>query len=209
MELSREQLKLPDLPIDRNIRIVIFQNPKFFSSLSYCKSDSSRDPEAEGVSFSDFSLSQFAEEFTRDDIKALSAWLKTTRGKDCLKTLERESPEHVPDLSALLGQASRLVLINPVAWLREKLSLASLYSRFSLRVNQARIRELYSRCSDLEEWAGYEWQDLKRSERMSLQKNNPEIDWLDPNIAALQLLLFRYAEKPIELRNQAKQCDLI
>ncbi len=209
MELSYEQLKLPDLPIDRNIRIVIFQNPKFFSSLSFCKSESFRDSEAEGKSFSDFSLSQYSEEFTRDDIKTLSVWLKTAKGKDCLKTLERESPGHVPDLSALLGQASRLVLLNPVAWLREKLSLASLYSRFGKRVNQARIRELYIRCSDLEEWAGYEWQDLKRSERQALQKSNPDIDWLDPNTAALELLLLRYAEKPIELRNYAKQCDLI
>mgnify|MGYP003393225541 CR=1 FL=1 len=208
-EIRLDRLKLPDLPIDRRVRVVLFQNPKFFSALTYCKAESYRDRDEAGPSYADFSLSHLAEEITKEELATLEAWLKTAKGKDCAKIIEDDVKKFSPHLGLLMGSASRLVVLNPAAWLKEKVSLSTLVERLGERVNLARIRELYLRCRDLQEWAGFEWQDLKAKERESIRSKNPEIDWLDPNAASLELLLQRYRHKSIELREHATQCDLI
>lgn len=199
-------LGAPVLPTDYRTKIIAIAAPRYFSQLAYCYfqyrgwfDPKALPPEKLSVVASGFAI-------LKNELEGYGPWLDTDVGRECRQRVSGFAGEDVTDLDSLFRSYDSLIAVNPIAAIKEGVTLEDVKKDALATVNHERIHVLHVLCQQLDEVAVKMWSELDARAKGALQKKFLSYDWSNPTVAVRENLALRYEHNPLEVLNLANGC---
>lgn len=116
-ELAPYRVGAQERPVDSQLRITVFRDPRYFAAYAYCYSVFRKAVDPASVQPDRFAGIAGGFSFNRAEAKEFSDWLKSETGSDCRKRVHDSLGLQAVDVSREMEGKLALIALNPLAWL--------------------------------------------------------------------------------------------
>lgn len=202
-----EDIAASAMPHDRESKMVLAQDPYYFSALGFCFFSFKNRFRGVEISPKQFAAMEVSFSVVRTDLRDFVSWLDTAPGKSCSETVRRELPiRHVVNLVTESQGKAALIVLNPAGFVALGLEHETVVAQVGLKLNHERIHVLFNYCPKLNAWAKEYWQEASEVERRATARRYSQYNWQNLEIAAVENLAHSFESDPMLIDGNLGRC---
>lgn len=195
------------MPHDKHARVMIAQDPFYFSGLSYCYFSFRKWFSAEKIRPQDLASMAVGFSVLKSELTNYISWADTDAGKACLSGVrEKLDLKQSLDLLSEMQDKSALIVLNPVAFVGLAKTHKDIRHAVNITLNHERLHMLYGFCPKLQEWAKKHWEDASEMFKKAMARKHPAYNWSDKEIAVREHLAYAFESDPDLIEAQLGRC---
>jgi hypothetical protein len=117
-EFKPSLLHAAELPVDSQIRFVIFHDPRYLSLYSYCYFVFHKNVDPLKTSPETLAFSSAGFSIPKVELKSYEVWLSSGEGRACVDSVQKSLGFEVTNLSQAMGDRVAIIALNPIGAIR-------------------------------------------------------------------------------------------